>query len=737
MNRPPPFEEERLPWYTADQFYPVHIGEIFISKYKVVGKLGYGAYSTFNRDSGFVAVKVCTRQGTGSLHNDRELEFYKHVSSLNSQHNGQAYIRNLLETFKINGPDGEHLCLVQPPMHMTIQELQRQNPSKRLNKQILNWTLFNLLNINPSNIMLTIEDISLLTNFEQAEMENPSPTKLIDETRTIYGSRKLDLPKDSLWGQPVLCDFGEARLGWTHKGVIQPELYRAPEVLFNMEWGCSVDIWNVAVLIWDLFEGQHLFHALDEAEESSASHHVAEMVGYLGMPPLEYLRRSEVTKNVFDDQGCWKGTGGVNVPETSLEQAEIVLDGEEKKRFLNFFSTMSQPSATRKRPEPSGDRTTSKTRSSADPAFEQNMIDAGIYPADYDPDDGSISKPANMDEIQAALRVPRRSLSPSRFPDSAFEGFKKRAIRANGEMSARVDVITIIQGNGQQQHRHGADHVFNHLEPLDKELPKPKADQYDGALPQSIDRSVRRDLGKYIVPCTNTARPAVPNFILEAKGAGGHADVLRRQACHHGALGARAVFQLENYQATEPQYNQYAKSFSCTYHHGTSTLALYSHHITQPKVPGAQPEYHMTQLNAYAMTGNPISFREGATAFRNLRDLSQTYRDSAIDHANQVARKAPANSPSTLLTDTQTSLSAAQDNTSDTSGYETPDEHTTAKRSRHDGPVHPRASPVAATPGHIFVPVSESDIEANKMEKVCTVSESDIEADKMEKMCMS
>lgn len=30
-------------------------------------------------------------------------------------------------------------------MHMTMQELQHQNPSKRLNKQILNWTLFNLL----------------------------------------------------------------------------------------------------------------------------------------------------------------------------------------------------------------------------------------------------------------------------------------------------------------------------------------------------------------------------------------------------------------------------------------------------------------------------------------------------------------------------------------------------------------------------------------------------------------
>jgi hypothetical protein len=37
-----PFEEEQLPWYKHDQFYPVHIGETFDSKYKVVGKLGYG-----------------------------------------------------------------------------------------------------------------------------------------------------------------------------------------------------------------------------------------------------------------------------------------------------------------------------------------------------------------------------------------------------------------------------------------------------------------------------------------------------------------------------------------------------------------------------------------------------------------------------------------------------------------------------------------------------------------------
>jgi hypothetical protein len=39
-------EEEKLPHYRADQFYPVHIGEILNSEYQVLGKLGYGAYST-------------------------------------------------------------------------------------------------------------------------------------------------------------------------------------------------------------------------------------------------------------------------------------------------------------------------------------------------------------------------------------------------------------------------------------------------------------------------------------------------------------------------------------------------------------------------------------------------------------------------------------------------------------------------------------------------------------------
>ena len=39
-------EEETWDWYKPGLFYPVRIGEVFQSRYQVLGKLGYGSRST-------------------------------------------------------------------------------------------------------------------------------------------------------------------------------------------------------------------------------------------------------------------------------------------------------------------------------------------------------------------------------------------------------------------------------------------------------------------------------------------------------------------------------------------------------------------------------------------------------------------------------------------------------------------------------------------------------------------
>ncbi|KAL8904592.1 MAG: hypothetical protein Q9171_006997 [Xanthocarpia ochracea] len=346
---------------------------------------------------------------------------------------------------------------------------------------------------------------------------------------------------------------------------------------------------------------------------------------------------------------------------------------------------MSQPTSRKRSSTSGGSDTTrkskSQSRSSYDPTFEQNLIDGGIYPHDQG------SEPKNVQEIKNYMARSRASLSPSRFGDKDFKEFTTLCNKAGDEASARAEIMSIIAGEGRKQQIYACDRVFNHLEPLAEDLPQPKPDLYDGALPQRIDRRVRRELGKQIVPCNNTSLPAAPNFFLEGKSEGGRADVAKRQACHDGAVGARVIHNLQNYNLVDTAYDNNANSYSSTFHPGTATLQVYGHHVTAPNAPGQPPEYHMTQLNAYAITGNIDYFKAGAAGFRNLRDLAKSVRDNCIEHANQRARRAPADTSSTTLTDSRTSVSVQEEDESDTSTDELAAEQRTSKRTRHATPA--------------------------------------------------
>jgi hypothetical protein len=39
-------EEQTLPFYRRKHYYPVKTGQTFNNRYRVIAKLGYGAYST-------------------------------------------------------------------------------------------------------------------------------------------------------------------------------------------------------------------------------------------------------------------------------------------------------------------------------------------------------------------------------------------------------------------------------------------------------------------------------------------------------------------------------------------------------------------------------------------------------------------------------------------------------------------------------------------------------------------
>lgn len=109
---------------------------------------------------------------------------------------------------------------------------------------ILNARLYILCpsDIKPNHIMFGIADDSFSAT-GRAGAHSSCPRKELDR-RIIYVSRELRMPR--VWSAPVLCDFGSGvSSGIEHSEDIQPNIYRTPEVIVEVPWTYSVDVWDV------------------------------------------------------------------------------------------------------------------------------------------------------------------------------------------------------------------------------------------------------------------------------------------------------------------------------------------------------------------------------------------------------------------------------------------------------------------------------------------------------------
>ncbi|KAF9003004.1 kinase-like domain-containing protein [Cyathus striatus] len=353
-----PLEEENWEWYTPGLYYPVRIGQIFRSQYQVLGKLGYGSQSTAwlchdLKEHRYVTIKVCEQSSEPVYH---ELAAYRRLNSVKSTHPGVRYVRTMLDAFRISPEAGssEHHCFIFEPLGMNMDTFRRLLPKCRIPEGLLKAVAKHLLlaldylhtevemihgDLQLHNIQFGIEEESILKDFEESEIKNPSPRKVMDG-QTIYQSRELKFHKNL--GRPILCDFGEARFGANiYTDEIQPIVYRAPEVILGIPWTFSADIWNLGVMLWDLFEGKQMFTGTSKKNgDFRRLYQLAEMVAVMGPPPAGYLTRStnEISNIYFDDSGNWKQTEDAPIPfDISLDISEERLQGEDKALFLQFM----------------------------------------------------------------------------------------------------------------------------------------------------------------------------------------------------------------------------------------------------------------------------------------------------------------------------------------------------------------------------------------------------------------
>lgn len=113
---------ERLEKYRIGGYHPIAIGNTLKDgRYEIVNKLGYGGYSTIwiaqdkYANSQYVAIKICISDNTFTS-NEKEIT----QRLLHSHDDRASMILPILDEFAIDGPNGQHSCIVTPPARMSI-----------------------------------------------------------------------------------------------------------------------------------------------------------------------------------------------------------------------------------------------------------------------------------------------------------------------------------------------------------------------------------------------------------------------------------------------------------------------------------------------------------------------------------------------------------------------------------------------------------------------------------------
>ncbi|KIM35934.1 hypothetical protein M413DRAFT_78930, partial [Hebeloma cylindrosporum] len=329
----------------------------FISKYQVLYKIGFGTTATIwmcwdlHRNE-YVCMKSIV-SGYASV--QREITAYEILSKAAKTGTsiGKEYVWLALDHFELRL--GEHF-LIHEPLGLHLQWFIEKGGGslpivyvRMLAIQMLHGLEFihgaqviHAVDIQPLNILLRIDDETVLKDAEEAEIKSPSARKITEES-VIFACKDLPGPPRRWIGKKsdlVLCDFGEARTGkdsYTDH-IIQPPVYRAPEVFLHLPWGTPVDIWNLGCMIWDIMLGRQLFsqHGAPD-EETADKNQLARMVALLGPPPGALLADSGPRAlNFFNEDGSANRASNSEHPLWPEFDAQT-MTVEESEVFLAFI----------------------------------------------------------------------------------------------------------------------------------------------------------------------------------------------------------------------------------------------------------------------------------------------------------------------------------------------------------------------------------------------------------------
>ncbi|KAF2492953.1 kinase-like protein [Lophium mytilinum] len=279
-------DAEPLHRYRVGGYHPIALGDLFKDgRYKILHKLGWGGYSTVwaakdLRNQEYVALKVSTSE----IHDkSRELNVLRTLAGLNSEEIGSRHVMQLLDHFQIEGPNGNHECLVLEFLGPSITDvLEVRFHDERLPGTLAKMSAQQALiglaylhkygighgDLHTRNLSFVIPSLHTLTEAELLQkLRNPEigavtrkDGKPLEPSLPAYLVRPTFYPTDvSLSQQQIkIIDFGESFFSNNDVPLMlhTPLCVRAPEVIFGEKLDYRVDLWSAGCMIFELVIGQ-------------------------------------------------------------------------------------------------------------------------------------------------------------------------------------------------------------------------------------------------------------------------------------------------------------------------------------------------------------------------------------------------------------------------------------------------------------------------------------------------
>ncbi|XP_042286017.1 dual specificity protein kinase CLK4-like isoform X2 [Thunnus maccoyii] len=304
-----------------------HVGLVLKERYEVVSTLGTGAFGNvvecIDRDKAeHVAVKIvrnidCFREVAKS-----EIAVLEEINSLDDN-NRFACVR-MLDWFDHEG----HICIVFELLGLSTFEFLRQNDFLPFSVEQIRHMAFQIFravcflhrnklthtDLKPENILFVCSDCDLEFNSET----NCEERKL----------RCLDVK---------VVDFGTATFDHEHhESLVSTRHYRAPEVILDLGWNQSCDVWSLACVLMEYYLGQTLFPTHDSKE------HLAMMEKILGPIPPHLLKQTRKQHYVHNEHLDWdeQSSSADYIREHCKPLKYMQRKSEEERQLFDLLSCM-------------------------------------------------------------------------------------------------------------------------------------------------------------------------------------------------------------------------------------------------------------------------------------------------------------------------------------------------------------------------------------------------------------